>query len=322
MLNVQHTVQPSPSMKIENDAPTFVIEIDSQKICESNAIANARFKQSSPIGKKLSEVVHIEKTLGTTKRPAYFDGEWFIATQEAVMLKGSQHFKIKLKDRQRIPDYEVLQSLKDMMGLLLHRVRSPLTGMQGFAGLAKNDLDTEEDAQNYLTKIDDSIDQLLGLLDELEKLQKLSFDSAHGNYSASPESVLQPILSSLPEEDQKQISIAAHSKMSLLPCNPGDLQRILTALLDNAFDYSDSSEITIDQPSPQSIRVSQEGSPIPGSIADHLFAPFVTSQATKLGIGLTMAILYAKRYNGSIFLTSNSLFTGVAFTLCFPPSGS
>ncbi|PAU94629.1 hypothetical protein CK503_07500 [Aliifodinibius salipaludis] len=313
---------PAGMIPFNSTEPTFIIKMGSKKICEVNDAAIAGFANKNPIGKELNDVVHIVPNAGPNITPVYFNEEWFILKQEILLWEGSQHLKVRLEGREGVPDFEVMQSLKNMIGFLLHRVRSPLTGIQGYAELIEDNSDINE-SQRYLEKISAGVDELFNLLDDLDDLEKISLERIDlNNFSANPFKIIQEIVSDYPVEVQKNISFEETTSSTPLQCNSGDMRRILSFLIENAVEYApaDKHEVTISQPTQNSIKISHTGNPIPKSISEQLFYPFVTTKARKLGIGLTMALLYAKRYYGSIFVTENNPFGEISFLFCLPPS--
>ncbi|NGP87408.1 sensor histidine kinase [Fodinibius halophilus] len=324
MVQTQNAIELSGLMEeTDNNEPSFIIDIDNRKVCEVNDKAIALCNNHNPVGEKLNSILHIDKAIGRDTSPAFFNGEWFCLEQETLLWNGSPHIKVLLKEREEIPSIEAMQSLKKMVGFLLHRIRSPLTGIQGYTGMIANQVEQQQN-QRYLNQVDKGIDQLFDILDELESLEEISLDPvALDNHSSNPEKVINDILSGYSEARRDKITFAASSTNNVR-CNPGDLQRILSILISNAVEHApiEKHRISISQPSAHSIKISHNGNPIPKSIAKELFHPFVTTKAQKMGIGLTMAMLYAKRYRGSIFLTDNNPFREVSFTLCLPPTSA
>lgn len=304
--------------------PAFIIEMDSKIIREVNDAAITGCDRYNPIGRNLEHIIYIEKDTGNAISPAYFDGQWYTVKQETLNWEGSLHIKVTLHHREDIPDTETVHSLKYLIGFLLHRIRSPLTGMQGYAHLAEAQIENKSNAR-YLGKINKGIESLFDLLNELESLQEMSLKEIEvNNYSAKTLPILHEIIAEYPPEIRKRITILSPGdNEQLLCCSPADLKRILTALIDNAVDHAPAKEghtITIELPSANAVKISHNGNPIPKPITRQLFFPFVTGKATKLGIGLTTALFYARRYKGTIFLTGNNPFRGVSFTFYLPPS--
>lgn len=323
MFQIQHAITDSAEMiPFNSTEPTFIVKMGSKKICEANDAAITGYSNQNPIGKKLEKVIHIAQHAGPYITPVYFDEDWFVLKQETLLWEGSQHLKIRLEQREGVPGFDVMQSLKKMIGFLLHRVRSPLTGIQGYAELMETNSDIEESSK-YLDKINEGVEELFDLLDELDALQEISLEHVDlNNFSADPQEIVKDILSDYNREVKKNIRYENPEQASTLQCNPGDLRRILSLLIDNAVEFAPAEEhqVTISRPSPNTIKVSHGGNPIPKSISEQLFYPFVTTAARKLGIGLTMALLYAKRYHGSIFVTDNNPFREISFLLCLPPA--
>ncbi|MCW9705384.1 sensor histidine kinase [Fodinibius salsisoli] len=304
--------------------PTFIVKMGSKIICKANDAAITRLGKLNPVGKELKKIVHTIPSAGPNITPAYFDGGWYELKQETFLWEGSQHLKIQLKQRDGVPGFDVMQSLKKMIGFLLHRVRSPLTGIQGYAELVKSNTDIVQSSK-YLNKINEGIEELFDLLDELDTLQKISLTHVDlNNFSADPKEIVADILTNYSADINQNISYHNKGHNSPLRCNPGDLRRILALLIDNAVEFSPIEEyqVQISRPTANTIKVAHNGNPIPKPISDQLFYPFVTTTARKLGIGLTMALLYAKRYHGSIFVTDNNPFQETSFLLCLPPTGN
>lgn len=299
--------------------PTFIVEIESRKICKINKELVIAC-QSNPIGRQIDDIIHIENNISQNVVAAFFNNRWYTLTQETVLWEESPHLKISLQNRDNIPDFDTIHTLNNMIGFLLHRIRSPLTGIQGYAEFIKDSVE-DSSTSKYIDKIEGGVDELFAILDELETLENIPEKPVEmNNFSACPEKIVQKVLSSYDAKIREKTSIDL-TKESILHCNPGDLRRILSILVENAIVHApiDDHEITISQPSPNAIKISHDGSPVPKSVSKELFYPFVTTKARRLGIGLTIAILYAKRYRGSIFLTDNIPFKNVSLTLCLPP---
>lgn len=303
--------------------PSFIVDRHSpnREILWSNDAANAICEGCKLVGQSFDQLVYIEKHISGL-HPILFNDNWYKLKEETVIWEGQFCTKMTLEERNMIPDEAVLKTLENMIGILLHRLRSPLTGMQGYANLMESRMEDKTDTRQ-LGKIKKGINHLFKLLDDLETLQEIPRSRIEKNsYSANPTAVIEEVLSKYPSDIQKHITFVPSRTNESINCSPGDLNRILSLLIENAIEHAPAAdnEILIDLPSPNTIKVSHKGEPIPPSITKELFFPFVTNKANKLGIGLTVAMLYAKRYKGSIFLTDNSLFSGVSFTFCLPPS--
>ena len=312
------------SLDLDCPDPTFIIDIDTQKIFHANEAAVEGCGQYDPVGKLFDDIVYVERNVTDAISPTFFNNLWFNLAQEPLSYKKRSYVKMILKKRDSIPDLELLQTLKKMIGILLHRLRSPLTGIQGYLDLIQQTL-TADTQQKRLNTVDNGIDQIFDIFDELESLQQISLaKDEYEEHAANPEMILNSILVSYPAEIRRKIILNKPGGATRFNCSPIILKRILTLLLENAIEHCSNTPhtITIDIPSARSIKISHRGDPIPESISNELFYPFVTRKANNLGIGLTMALLYANQHRGSIFLTDNNRDDGISFTLCLPPQNN
>ena len=322
MIKYQQAFYPEPmNSKIENGSgdPVFTVDPGSGIVREANKEARNRCGDANPMGKSLDELIYSVETLENETIPVYFDEQWFLMSRESTDPFPGKAVRYRLEQRQDAPDNETVKSLKKMIGLLVHRFRSPLTGMQGYLELME---DAVSGDLRYSGQINRGLQHLFDLLDELESLEDISLRTAsQNNFSADPQEVINGILSTYPDELKRNIEVDVSLPKGPLPCSRGDLKSILSLLIENAVDFAPASEhpVRISRPAPNVITISQNGETVPEAIAGELFYPFVTSRAQQVGIGLTMALLFARRYNGTIFLTRNSTSDGVSFQLCLPP---
>ena len=301
--------------------PAFLVEKGSSRILEANRTAKAGCGSIDPIGEIFDHIVFIDDKTDDALH-SYFNHQWFELKSETFSWKDDQYSKITLKRPRSVPNAQTLQTVRNMIAVWLHQLRSPLTGMQGYLEMAREDY--EGDRQQRIDKrfdaMDRSIDKLFDFMDELELLHDVASeaDKAAAHHLVDAEGLLQDMLSRYPREVHDRILVHHPENHVYFDTQPSLLKRILLILLENALEH-DEEEITVDIVSERTIRISNGGAAIPRDIADQLFTPFVTTKANKLGIGLTMAMLYAHRIGGSIFLTDNDDERGVSFTLCLPP---
>src|SRR5699024_817887 len=101
---------------------------------------------------------------------------------------------------------DILKALEKMIGILLHRLRSPLTGIQGYANLIEHRIENETNAIQF-DKINKGIDELFTRLDHLEALQKIPSDKVeHNAFSADPIATIEEILSEYSPEIREHIT--------------------------------------------------------------------------------------------------------------------
>ena len=301
--------------------PVFIVDMKNRKIIQVNDAASKGFGGYNPIGEKFNDVVYIGKETSHAS-PAFFNNQWFEVKQQSFICGGNPYIKMVLRRHEAIPDNSTLLSLKNMIAVLLHRLRSSLTGMQGYLEIMQDDLNTDAEERRFGI-LSDGIEQLFDMMDELELLHNvnLNTDNDPETYSADLRAIIHEILYRYPKQTRERIIFKESDNISHLKCNPVNLKKILSLLIKNAVEHVSCVEgnIIIQMPSLRTIKISHGGKPIPETITRHLFYPFVTSKANNLGIGLTLAQLLANQIRGSIFLTDNSADNGIAFTLCLSP---
>jgi signal transduction histidine kinase len=315
--NLQSLISDTPN-------PVFIIDVNDRHIFQVNDVVVSIFGERNPVGKTFDNVVYANNDIENT--PLIFLGDqWYDLRQEAFLWEGDPYLKVILKRPECVVDPDSLHIIRNMCAVLVHRFRSPLTGMQGQLEWLGEDIEIESDLER-LGKVNEGVDRLFDILDELELLHNvpLQFNCYDQAFSINPEVLIQEILLNYPSGIRERIKYSQSSGPFVFNCNPQHLKRVLSALLENAVEHclTNNHTIDIDIPSRESIRISHGGQPIPKEIADRLFYPFVTSKANNLGIGLTLALLYAEQLQGTIRLTNNSLEEGISFTLCLPPQST
>lgn len=320
----QETMKNSYHDRSDLHDPEFLVNRHTRQIEEANEAALTECSAFNPLGRQYDQLIHIVQR-GSVTKPAYFNGEWFEITETLAESSAGDLICIRLKRRQSVPDDNTLEALKRMIAVLIHRLRSPLTGMQGYLDLMKDE--TSSNTENRrVGLLGGGIDQLFTILDELETLHRIPtvHDESGDLPKSSPDtmSVVQDVLSAYPAKDQKRIHIRKPHRHKSFNCNRTTLKSVLSRLIQNALDHTRETgeKVFINIESENAINVSHSGTPIEPDITKHLFFPFVTSKANGLGIGLTMALMHARQVRGSVFLTDNNLDDGISFTFCVPPA--
>ncbi len=302
----------------ETDDPVFIVGTESKKIYEANRAALDVFPSLNPIGKKFDSLVRVYDP-DLDFAPVYLNQQWLHIYKESFFWQDDSYLKITLRPNPAIPDYNVLLSCRNMVAVIANRLRSPLTGMEGYLDLIQDM--TEKKPHKMIDKVRMGLDQLIEIIDELEAFHNLKKEPlrAQATQSGDPEQIIRELLYSYPVEVRNRIKILRSKHQNKLNANPGDLRKILTQLIDNAVEHSSGkdSDIVIDLRAHQSVKVSNGGKPIPDSVRDKLFFPFVTGKANNMGIGLTIAQMLAKRQNGHIYLSENRQ-EHITFTFCLP----
>ena len=298
--------------------PVLIINRYSKEIYTSNKAAELIAGQTGLEGQFLDDAVDVMDIDIFGEELVNFGSQWFNLRETEFSFKEYSFLRIDLLPRKDIPSADTLETWKKMIAVMLHRLRSPLSGVRGYLELLQDEDETES-TQHRAAAIQSGVDRVFNMLDELEHLYII--DSNFGTASSEPvkanlHSILDKILIHYPEEIKNNVVRPQKTQLDEIECDPVNLYRVLDLLMQNAIEHS-AGNVTVTMHSSRCIQISNEGSPIPAEISRNLFDPFVTTKANNLGIGLTMALLYARQAGGTIFLSSNSSENDISFTVYF-----
>ena len=302
----------------ETTAPVFLIDTKSDHIFEANSAAISGCEPFDPVGEISSNIIQMESESG----PAFFDGRWFEPSEELIRWNNKTYTKLTLNHPASVPDASTLFTIRNMIAVLLHRLRSPMTGMQGYLEMI-GDVSNETDRRK-LNKVEEGLDYLFEIMDELELLHHADAYLNDGSESelSDARSIIREILYTYEPAIRNRIAVADNTDGEFR-FNAAELKQILTLLINNATEHisGDKEPITINIESDRKISITNSGAPIPQDIASSLYFPFVTTKANNLGIGLSLAQIIAARRQATVLLESNSKEEGIRFSLfCSPVS--
>lgn len=302
----------------ETTQPVFLIDSESDLIFEANRAAISGCGPYNPIGEMSSNIIHMESERG----PAFFDGRWFEPSEELVSWNNKNYTKLTLNHPASMPDATTLFTIRNMIAVLLHRLRSPMTGMQGYLEMI-GDVPDETD-QRKLNKVEEGLDYLFEIMDELELLHHADayLNEETDSENSDARSIIREILYTYEPAVRNRVTVEDNSDGDFR-FNSAELKQILTLLINNATEHISGSDepISIEIESNRKISITNSGTPIPEDIASSLYYPFVTTKANNLGIGLSLAQIIAARRHATVLLESNSKEEGIRFSLyCSPIS--
>lgn len=316
--------------------PTVVIQKSDRRICLGNE-AFSRFGTRSIVGTLVDS--HLDWIPSTRSySPCRFFGRWYVAVEKPLprhirhvdkaaseksdLLAETDLFSIvQLQEPSHLPSIESLRTIRQMTSVLLHRFRSPLTGMQGYIELMRPSVN-EQKSLTKLDRIQGRLDELFELMDQLEVLYHLPEETrADGpGKQIDLSSLVTSVRQHFPAREQDRIRGSFTEDAFSVHGRPELLEKVLTELVRNALDCDPMgiTPVTISLSRDQVLRVHNQGPLIPESVSLRIFEPFVTTHATHLGIGLTRASLWTGLMGGCLYLTDNSETDGVSFSLCLP----
>lgn len=244
----------------------------------------------------------------------YFQDRWFKMERKEFELNGWLLTKTTLNRPDELHGTKMLSAIQSTVSMVLHRFRSPLTGILGYLDLL-SEMINEGKETVYLDRALTGVNQLSVLLDELEPLTT-SVTSSEGSVF-DPADLILDLLKKRPDLSERLVINTKRSGF-IYSCNQ-TLYRLLSILLENAITYSsdDPGSIQISIDTPDSIEITNNGPAISDELIDKIFDPFVSSRSDRMGNGLTIAQSLAEQIGAVLHLKANRQ-DGVTFELRFP----
>lgn len=300
--------------------PVFIVKNNNRKVYAVNEAARNGLDGRDISDQPFDALVKVYGVEINQHPIVFFNKTWFLLSQDTFEFNGELFLKIEFIKRIAVPDHITLERWKNMIALMLHRFRSPLTGMGGYVDLLKGEIDAAPQQQR-VEKIEYGINLLNDMMDKLEYLYNVpsEFDVTKLEPTDISATINQVLLN-CSEKDRKRVKFLYNPNTPPAQATSQSLEQVLNQLISNALAYTPdrTSPVIVTVHSNKSIQISNEHPGIPDDIREHLFYPFVTSRANNLGIGLTMALLHANQFGGTIFLSENGERNRVTFTLLFP----
>lgn len=300
--------------------PIFLLNSSADTIFYSNEVAASELRIESNSELHLNKHVRF-LTHESGERFAQLNHKWYQANTQKFDLPDDNFTLLELTDIEGIPDYDSVKSWKNMIAVMLHRLRSPLTGISGYLEMLEDEVEANTFSKRF-ESIHKGFNHIYDLMDELEIFYALSPEYDDSEYEeVNIHTLLNEVLIGFSSEQQLRIKPEESITSSISKnTNPNALKKILIALLDNALEHSDDDNIEVSY-SPEhngSISIKNNAAPLDTTIKDQIFHPFVTSRATNLGIGLPIAMIHAFQIGGIILLSEEE--GSLKFTLQFPLS--
>ncbi|MFN2449622.1 MAG: sensor histidine kinase, partial [Candidatus Baltobacteraceae bacterium] len=220
-----------------------------------------------------------------------------------------------------------LNTLKDdLIAVLAHDFKGPLTTIMGFTDLLENDGIEGEDARGALRTIRQSAVRLAALANDTLALSRV--EQGDLNLDENPvdvSAILQEAAEALRAE--RAISVVAKAGGAVVRGDPARLRQVIDNIVGNAIKYSPGGEpvrIEVKQ-TEQTIRisVSDSGIGVPANEMNLIFERFRRASNAKsskikgTGLGLYLAKTLVERHGGTIHVQS-AVGEGSTFTLVLP----
>ncbi len=251
-----------------------------------------------------------------------------VSTLKSPDKKNTEQIIITVKDMTAQKEIEKLR--EEMIAMITHDLRSPLSSILGYAGLLQNPklCVSEEDRQKFLTALIRSGKGMLLLINNLLETARLG----DGKVPVISEPVkIKMVLEEVAENllalaKGKNLSLSVEAKDNLWADSDKDkLHEILTNLVSNAIKFSRSGEAVkitaFEKAQEVVISISDSGPGIRAEEKEYLFEKFskIKKQGSTTGLGLYIVKKLTDKINGRIVVESQEAI-GSTFTLKLPAS--
>ncbi|HET9905276.1 MAG TPA: ATP-binding protein [Anaerolineales bacterium] len=236
-------------------------------------------------------------------------------------------YAITMQDITYLKEIDRIRS--EFVHTVSHDLRSPLTSVIGYAELVERAGSLNENQQDFLHRIQDSVQHITELINDLLDLGSIEAGMDTRREYVQLEGILHYTLEMLQGQiKSKSIKVQTDIGLALpaLRANPIRLRQVLDNIVGNAIKYSATNgevKISIHPEGDQLIlQVTDEGPGIPAKDQPHVFDKFyrasnVNSNVDGSGLGLAIVKTIVENHQGRIWLES-TLGKGSSFFVVLP----
>lgn len=229
-----------------------------------------------------------------------------------------QHAEAERVQRERLE--EISQIKSNMLSMVSHDLRTPLTSIQMYAQMLDEDLQTmaEQDQHHFLGIISEECMRLSRLVDDLLEVQRV--ESGRVEWEIQPHDLAETIhavgrvFKPIAASNNIAFHVSCPESLPRIPAHPDKMSQVVNNLLSNAIKLSPpGGEVRLIAEARSSeilIRVSDTGPGIPRDRWDDVFDRFVqlpsanSRKASGVGLGLFIARQIVEMHGGRIWLNS------------------
>lgn len=238
-----------------------------------------------------------------------------------VALRVRNAVRMRSLHRTLADQYAALQRLErlrdDLVSMLAHDFRSPLTGVRGFLELLGADLEGKltPELSEYLAGAMRAVEQLNAMVDDMLDVSRL--ETAALALEFTPlllrDAAMRAVTSLGPQPSFHQIPVRVEGDDGTVPADPGLIHRVLVNLLSNAVRFSPSGSPVIvtvrAEDDGATVRVRDHGPGIAESDRMAIFEKFRqgvsrSARGRGTGLGLTFCRLAIEAHQGRIGVES------------------
>ena len=215
----------------------------------------------------------------------------------------------KLTERDKLQAELAGKAKTDFLFNMSHDIRTPMNAIIGYTNLARREGTTPEEAQAYLTKISDSSQHLLALINDVLEMSriesgKMELDLAPNDLVSALDEIRDMFLSQMTEKELTFTVDGSQVRNRRAVFDRHGLNRILLNLISNAYKFTPrggaiSVTLTESADSPEGfgayqLRVKDSGIGMSPEFAEKVFEAFEREKTSTVsgiqGTGLGMAI--------------------------------
>jgi len=295
--------------------PAILSDLKAGKILYANdaAFKYLDIQQEALIGSKITELFQSMQSLQECTIWKRGQKQYQIQEEE-ISISGNLYNKATLKIVDNELSDSLVKTIQHMVSLLLHRLRSPLTGVLGFNELL-HDAGPNIN-QKYLDSIDHGLQDINDILNEIESLTEIP--EIHIQ-TVDLNQFISRIVRKFRNNSKANIQVDLSNAPHAFPIDPAILEDCINELLRNAVEHTNSElePITIQVKPNGNIRITNYGPVIPLEQTQEIFYPFVTSKIRNMGLGLTKSSIRAQAMDTHVRLVTNSTIDGISFEIQF-----
>lgn len=188
----------------------------------------------------------IYKTIRTSKYPKGMGKTPFNVSLDSVnreVVEWSDHKKREIEELKKMADYR-----REFLGNVSHELKTPIFNIQGYVlTLLDGGLEDETINKNYLLRAEKSINRMIAIVEDLEKISQLEAGELQLDYSKFDIVSLSKEVSELLEMKikEKEISISfaqSYDRPYYVYADKERIKEVLINLIDNSVKYGNVSE--------------------------------------------------------------------------------
>jgi signal transduction histidine kinase len=312
LLTVMKISQNSFSWLDPIPTPCLVQRLDNEQLIYANTAAIRQLRLTSDQWKHslLTELFELSTTEGSGIWSR--NGKRYRIQEQRVDSEGESYKQLLIFPIEPPVSVRQLEDAQRLAGVLVHRLRSPLNGVIGFAEMLQAG-DEQSDNEAGWHSLGKGLHIMKDLLDELNRFtQPIEVQQETLNITQ----LIEAVLNGISADKSRRIEQTVHSIPDELQGDPVHLQFILRELLDNAFEASEDElaeiQLHLDK---EKLQVTNTGPTLTQKERRQLFQPFYTTKARHLGLGLTQAWRYAEAMGWELYYEKQSNSTSHTFTL-------